>query len=455
MLKYFFYFLLILPFGWLAVYFKTVLVLGLLIFLILLFLIFHKPLWGVFLLTFFLPFERIGSYDFSGVTVRISQVVILITILAWIIRGFAIKKFKLKANPIFWPLVIFLLINLISLFNSPNLKRSVFVFVFTLFTVSLSIFIPNLLRHKEELPKILKFLAASTLLVTIFGLYQFIGDFIGLPTGLRELYTKEILGFPRVQSTALEPLYFANFLLIPIGVFFSLFLARRKEIKPLFIISLLLLSLVNLILTVARGAYLAVIPTLFIVALFYLRHLFAGRNLLYLFIFVSVFVVSVLYFFGWANTWEKFVTHSKNIFTGSSYEERVQTFTAAYYIWLDHPFFGNGPGSFGPLTASHPLIEPSQGWKIVNNEYLELLAETGIFGLSAFLVILMILILRTLKAIIQTQDQFLKALLVGFLATFVGILLQYNTFSVLYIMHIWFTISMLLTLQNLALQKNA
>jgi len=39
------------------------------------------------------------------------------------------------------------------------------------------------------------------------------------------------------------------------------------------------------------------------------------------------------------------------------------------------------------------------------------------------------------------------------LAAFVGILVQYQTFSILYIMHIWFVIGMLISVQNL-IQKN-
>ncbi|GAH74752.1 unnamed protein product, partial [marine sediment metagenome] len=92
--------------------------------------------------------------------------------------------------------------------------------------------------------------------------------------------------------------------------------------------------------------------------------------------------------------------------------------------------------------------------QIVNNEYLEILAESGILGLALFALIIIILIIRNIKAIIKAQDKFIKAILVGLLAAFIGILVQYNTFSILYVMHIWFTIGLMIAVQNIVLRNN-
>jgi len=39
------------------------------------------------------------------------------------------------------------------------------------------------------------------------------------------------------------------------------------------------------------------------------------------------------------------------------------------------------------------------------------------------------------------------------LAAFVGVLVQYQTFSILYIMHIWFLIGFMISVQNIILKQ--
>ncbi len=146
---------------------------------------------------------------------------------------------------------------------------------------------------------------------------------------------------------------------------------------------------------------------------------------------------------------DSFTEHVGNIFGGASYVERIETFDIAQRIWLDHPWVGIGPGGFGPYASFHPLITPSEGYKIVNNEYIELLAETGILGLCCYILIVLFILIRSLKAWRVGKDSFLKTLLVALNIAFLGILVQYNTFSILYIMHIWVTIGLIISTQNL------
>ncbi len=421
--------------------------------------IFQNPANGLILIAFFLPFERIGSYDIAGVTVRLSQVLALITMAAWLIEGLTKKEIKPVKNPIYLPLVLFLLINIIALVNSPNLAKSILVLGFTIFTILVSLLIPNLVKETATLQKIIKTLLWSSLLVTLFGLYQFAGDMLGLPetlTGLRSQYTKVILGFTRVQSTALEPLYFANYLLIPICLAVVLFLNKNRKFRPLFLLSIIGLGVLNLILTASRGGYLALLASLIVIAIFYWRKIFSLKNVIGLLAVLILIVFILPKIMGLAaeeNPLQpnlgQFISHAKNLFGGAAYEERVERYEQALNLWHQHPLIGSGPGSFGPLVAIHPLQQPEEGWAIVNNEPLELLAETGIFGLVIMGLIVIILIIRSLALARFTQNQEFKALLVAFLAAFIGIIVQYQTFSILYIMHIWFTIGMLIAIQNI------
>ena len=415
----------------------------------------YSPWYGVVLLAFFLPFERLGSYDIAQVTVRPSQIVALCTMLALPVYFLKKRTVQIPHNPIFIPLGCFFIAAILGVLHAPNIQRSFFVLLFIIFTCGISILLPFLILTKKQIEQLLFFLYISFGIVTIFGVYQFIGDWIGLPpavTGLRELYTKEILGFPRVQSTALEPLYFANYLLVPLSILLSLFMGRVHFFKPSVFAVLIGLGVLNVVLTVARGGYIAFFVSACILLLYYFfqLQLFTWRNVGYAAAAGILGLIVLFQVVSFDKVIRQFTGHVSlsGILSGASYNERVEMFQVAENAWREHPIVGIGPGSFGPYEAEHPYIMPDHGWRIVNNEYIELLAENGLIGLLSLLVLFGIVILRSIKALLQTKDRFIHAVLLGVLAGFIGILIQYNTFSILYIVHIWFTIGLLIAIQN-------
>jgi putative inorganic carbon (HCO3(-)) transporter len=437
---------------------SSIFVLGGLIALMFLALGLRSPLALLLGIAFFLPFERIGSYDLSSGTIRISQLLALILAVAWVVRTIVTRHKQFRPNPIAWLIGLFLLINLISLTNAANFSRSLVVFLITCFTLVFSLLIPEIVDSNNKVNRIVNILFITTFVVTLFGLYQFAGDMLGLPatlTGLRPQYTKAIFGFPRIQSTALEPLYFANFLLLPLSLLFAGLVSRTSRLRPWWLVGLLLIGGLNLVLTVSRGGYLGIAVAFLLISILYLRKVFnfkflmpvAGIFLVMLFLVPRLLGVGDIFNLNTGT----FVSHVTNAFSGAAYIERMSTFEVAQQAWRDQPWFGVGPGGYGPYAAANANVEPKEGWQIVNNEFLELLAETGVFGLLAFLAILLILVVRSIKAIARAQDPWLRAIMVGLLATILAIVTQYQTFSVLYIMHIWFTFGLAIAVQNLIL----
>lgn len=442
---------LILCIGFLTPIVSPVILLGAIAAIGLLCFVWKQPWMGFLMFVFFLPFERIGSIDVGGLTIRPSHVIaalLLITILA---RFASAPQEELPRNQTVLPMCIFVVLALLSLFHAPNTERSVLVLVFIVFTFAMSCVVPLLVTDMRRLHQLLRVLFFSFFLVCAFGVFQFVGDWLGLPqtlTGLRDLYTKDVLGFPRVQSTALEPLYFANYLLVPLSIALSLYFAQDRSIKLRTLLLLIGLGGLNLLLTVARGGYIACAVSVLLLLLYYFRYLWTPRNIIIGSVGLAMGIVVLIQLVNVEAVTEKFTTHVTNLFTGASYVERIDTFTIAWRAVEEHPLIGIGPGSFGPFSNAHPYLVPAQGWRIVNNEYLELLAEHGVFGLAAMLLVWCAVIIRSVKAIVRTRDSFLRAVLVGTLAGFLGILVQYNTFSVLYIAHIWFTVGLLIALQN-------
>lgn len=446
--------------GFLSFRFPAVTVLGGLLSLAVFVAVLIRPWAGLLLLTFFIPFERIGSIDIAGATVRPSQVTALLTLFALVLLVLSQRRFTIPRLPHLWPLAVFVVVSMVGLFHAPNVERSILVLLFTVFTFCISLLTPLLVRDRQQLTTLARWMFASMAVVTLFGLYQFVGDLVGLPpelTGLRELYTKDVLGFPRVQSTALEPLYFANYLLVPLSLLLSLFLSKERVLPQWQVIGLFAVGVVNVVLTVARGGYIAFAASVLVLlaAYYFSVKLLTWRNFLWASSAVALAAVVFFQVMNVQTVSENFFGHVSNLFGGASYNERVEMYEIARSAWMTHPWVGIGPGSFGPYASWHPYVVPEHGWRIVNNEYLELLAEQGIIGAAMIVLVFLIVIVRSTKALLHTQDAMVRAIHLGVLAGFVGILVQYNTFSILYIVHIWFTIGLLIALQNMALQSTA
>lgn len=420
----------------------------------------RSPMAGFLFLTFVLPFERIGSYDISGGTIRASQILALLLLMIWPARVLILRQRSFAPNPLIWPILAFLVINLFSLTNAPNSERSIVLYIVTCFTLLFSLLIPQLITDEHKMRRVIGVLLLSTAVVCLFGLWQFAGDMLGLPTsvtGLREHYTKAVFGFPRIQSTALEPLYFANFLILPLCLLYAFLLRRITTIRRPLVVGLLLLAGLNLVLTVSRGGYLGFGFAALVITVLFAKHFFHWKFLLPAFGLVVLISLLVPRLLGFGDVFqlntETFSSHIRNVFTGASYAERIDTFEIAQRAWWEHPWVGIGPGSFGPYAAAHPYAEPTDGWKIVNNEFIELLAETGLLGLLAFLSLLIILVVRSIKAILRAATVEHRALMIAMLAALLGVIVQYQTFSVLYIMHIWFLIGLTVAMQNIILSR--
>lgn len=438
------------------------LVIGIAVVLIVAYLTFRSRMVGLLALVFLLPFERIGSVEVAGFTLRTSQVVGLLVLIVWLIAVVYGKAGKLQRNPTVLLSGAFLIIALLSISQAVNLFRAVAVFAFIAFTISVSWLVPQLLSSERALRRLVTILFISTALIGLFGLYQFAGDLVGLPpalTGLRDQYTSEVFGFPRIQSTFLEPLYFANFLLIPLALAVSFLLSGAKVMnRSLLLIGLILLWGVNFVLTLSRGGYFGLATAFIVLLVVYWKKVLTPHRLIIGLAVAGIVAWGAVQFLGLTGDRQEsvgvFTRQATGLFTGASYADRATTFEDAWAMFQAHPVLGVGVGNFGPNIAPFPLVQPEHGWLIVNNEFLELLAETGALGFGLFIILLIMLAVRTVRAITRAADPFIRALLVGLLAAFVGVIVQYQTFSTLYIMHIWFLFGLMVAAQNVAMQNS-
>lgn len=443
----------IIPFSSSVAWYLPVVLIVLLIGILFFFVLLKDVSIGVLLVTFLLPFEQIGGIEIAGMNVRLSQLVFLATFGAWLLKGLHDKSLKIKVDFKLALLFIFAIVSIASFSYTINLFRSVQIFLFILFSFTVYFFFSSYKFDQKFFKKIVLVLFASMTITCLFGLFQFAGDMVGLPqsiTRLEDNYVKAVFGFPRIQSTANEPLNFANYLLLPIGIAFAIFAEKfiKKESGNWWDLKysslpILILSGIVLILTFSRGGWGGAALAILLLGLKYVRHLFTFKNIV---LGIVILITSISGIFGIAEITNapftlKSVLSRINVKDFSA-QHRVMTLQDGLDGWKKNPWLGIGLGAYGPYVAKYQNVKPEGGWQTVNNEYAELLIETGIIGLSVVCIFWSSFFLESLRKS-KKLAPFDNAIYLGMVAALAGMLLQYISFSTLYVFHLWYLLGIL------------
>ena len=142
-------------------------------------------------LFFTLPFERIPTLEVYGFTLKASYVIAVILVLTFII-----KKYKsITYSTSDYMLILFWLWGAITLLWSVNTQLGAIVILLWLMMFVLYFVVARALDSEKLRERAESIVLVSTALVCLFGIYQFIGDSLGLSssfTGIRYWYSKQI-----------------------------------------------------------------------------------------------------------------------------------------------------------------------------------------------------------------------------------------------------------------------
>lgn len=414
---------------------------------------------GLWLLAVGLPYERLGTLPLPGFTLKFGHVVAVFIVGSLAARAAITKTIRLAVDPLRIPLLLLLFASVLSLVNAPDLVRGAALIGQLLVGYLIYFCVINLLSRRNVWPTLAALWIGATV-VTAFGVYQFVGDYLGLSpdvTGLVASYSgAAAFGFARITGPSLEPLYFANYLLLPILTAAAFFLGTKGKGR-IRIAGFLALAGVVFVLTLARGAFLGLVAGLAVLGLRYWRELFRPK--------VIITGISVIVVAGVAVVWlllqsahgdesplDAFSRQLEVTGSDTSSQQRIGTVEAAADLVRDYPLTGVGVGQFGNYYQDPAsTVSDSQVPQTVHNQLFETLVETGIIGLAALVLVGFVLLKRTIEAWQKVRGAFLTAALVGTAAAVVAIFVQAQTFSALYLMHVWFAMGMLVAVQNLIL----
>jgi len=196
----------------------------------------YRLIYGVYLLLLSLPYFSVFTYEWLGVTLKISDYMALLCIVIFLVKFALRPKEMFSRSPVMVPLGIFVILSIIIFFihypgvadlgregglNSPAL-RSVKVTLWTVYSALIAVMVASAIKTKAMLRNCLKILLFSTVIACI---YSWIG-LAGFLLGIKALTWKLVGtpgGFVRMRGTFGEPSYFAHYMALILPLAFTTF----------------------------------------------------------------------------------------------------------------------------------------------------------------------------------------------------------------------------------------
>ena len=304
-------------------------------------------------------------------------------------------------------LLVFYVCIGISLFASGPLFAKSLRAWFTKWGEGLALFYAaQIFLDKRRVKFLLYVLIASTFLVCADGLYQMIvgQDFIrGFSIAMTTGPTDHLSG---VTATFRHYNDFAAFILPLFFIIFAFFRKSNKILFNVFISSTLILLLINLFFTYSRGAWVSFLTTNLLIILFFSDKKTKKFSLFFFLIFMTGIIVI-------PTIGERFVY----IFKKGGDATRFRVWGAAIAMFKDSFLLGKGLGSFMGCFRQYSNLTI----QYAHNCYLQILAETGLVGLLAFLWFLGEIILGSYKELRLKFDSLFLGLFSAFLAFLIHI----------------------------------
>ncbi len=466
-------------------------------------LILRQPLVGLGLTLVFAPLAALenvlfGSLLPGGGLFNSGQILLLLTVAAWLARGLLRRQIRIPHTFLNLPLALFLYLMLLTLLNSYDLFTG-FKEVVKWVQMGLVVWlvvdmvegdqkpgfsVPKqrpMIQGKSPVSLSVQWLLAALLLSglsqALIGIWQF-AFWPDAPEHFR------ILGrFYRAFGTFGQPNPFGGFMnmvgLLALGLLLglvtygllALWAGRQDEtgyrLTAVYTFWLLFTALcagalsLALIFSWSRGAWLGFGAGLAVLLLTWPRRLWQGVVVLGLAAGLLGLAVQ-LNLPGTAVLSERVISFADDLtltdvrganIHDANYAvlERLAFWQSGLDMARDYPWLGVGFGNYGPAYADYALLNWPYALGHAHNYYINLLAETGIIGLLGYILFWSIIIGYTL-VVVRRLDWPWRGLALGLLAAWVG-LSVHHLVDKLYVNNLYIHLGLMLALLHL-LHKN-
>lgn len=284
----------------------------------------------------------------------------------WIARLILERRSDFLRTKLWWPLVTFTFIIVISAIGSIDLNYSLHEFKkYTVKSLFLFFAIVNNVREPRDIKVLLFALLVSVGLFSVLGLINYFAFESSFGTRLT---------FPYLDTNVNR---FGKLYDVVIPVNMALILITNDKIKKTFFIIILLLSISSILLMQTRGSYVAIFLGLVAITFVY-------RKRLLILVLIIPFLLVIMMPTTMATRAQKIFEFKDYPIIGGPLNKRPNAWRGALRIIAEHPLFGLGVGksNFGRTVRKFRDLKYRKDH--AHNTYLQIAVETGLIGLATF-----------------------------------------------------------------------
>ena len=285
----------------------------------------------------------------------------------WLARMILERRFVFSRTRLWWPLLTFTLITVISTIGSIDVAYSLHnIRKYTILSFFLFFAIVSNIRESKDIEILLFALLVSTGLFSVLGLI----DYLAFESSFGSR-----LDFPYFHTNVNR---FAKLYDVVIPVNMALILVTNDKIKKTFLIIILLLSISTILLMQTRGSCVVIFMGLVAITSVYRRKILIGM-LAIPFLFVIMMPTTM------ATRAQEILRFEDYLKMGGPLHKRPNAWRGALRIIAENPLFGLGVGKSNFGTAVKKFHDLDYRQDHAHNTYLQISVETGLIGLAAFL----------------------------------------------------------------------
>ncbi|MBN1255253.1 MAG: O-antigen ligase family protein [Deltaproteobacteria bacterium] len=373
----------------------------------------------------FSPEIILGQTAAREVTFRMDDLLLMIIVVTWLARSAIYKELAVfRSTPFQTPIALFMVVSLLATLigmvsGRVGVATGVFfnLKIFEYFVVFFMVV--NYVKDEKDIKTFVILILLVAFLVNLYALYQ-------VPSGVR-------VSAP-FEGEFGEPNTLGGYLLITISLTLAFFLLRSFGQRTNLLIPLLVLSGVILMFTQSRGSWMgAILMSIPFILLSPKRLFFIVGAILLVIALPYVAPESTKKRFAGTFRPDPFFERTERIMgrgLDPSASERVGGYKEGFEKWKKHPLFGYGVTGAG----------------FIDGQFIRVLVETGIVGLSFFLFLLWRMALFLWDTYWSVDDPFYKALCLGMLGALAGLIghsVSANSFIIVRVMEpFWFLLGL-------------
>lgn len=389
------------------------------------------------------------------------------------------KPVRTELNPF---ILIFIIAALASIPGSPSIGLSLKGLFSKLLKGAVLYFVmAEIINNKKRLGLILIFIFLSMTLMCVDGLFQRI-------TGWDFLRHYRITGWNyagqdaiyimRISASFFNPNGFGAWLIVMIPIALSMAIIDKKALPSRITKSiawvLVVILTACLILTHSKGALLGFIFAMFFIMIYKKKPIFVVAiialiaSLLFITYYISMHPNLIKIFMGLknVNSCNMALSFIKDILIcikGDIIQFMLEKDIIRTNLWHEaisiikkFPMFGCGLNTYS-IVAPHFKSGASVAGIYPHNSYLQMAAETGIVGLTSFVLVMARLFITSWKNLKKIKNSFYNNILLGLLAGLFGFLVHsffdVNLYALQLVNLMWFFIGLAIAVQRVALYE--